>query len=68
MCENNGSFVPFAATKDERLKSGDPRLSIAERYPREGDRAVAIEKAARQLVHDRLLLEEDVKIFTGATN
>jgi hypothetical protein len=68
LCENNGSFVPFAATKDERLKTGDPRLSLAERYPHEGDRAAAIEKAAKQLVQDRLLLEEDVKIFTNATN
>lgn len=68
LCENNGSFVPFAATKDDRLKTGDPRLSMAERYPHDGDRAAAIEKSARQLVQDRLLLEDDVKIFTGATN
>lgn len=68
LCENNGSFIAFPATKEERLKSGDPRLSMAERYPHDGDRTAAIEKAARQLVKDRLLLEEDVKIFTGATN
>jgi hypothetical protein len=66
LCENNGSMIPFAATKEERLKSGDPRLSLAERYPAEGDRAAAIEKAAKQLVEDRLLLEDDVKIFTQA--
>ncbi len=64
LCENNGSMIPFAATKEERLKSGDPRLSMAERYPNEGDRAAAIEKAAQQLVKGRLLLEEDVKTFT----
>jgi hypothetical protein len=68
LCENNGSVIPFAATKEERLKTGDPRLSMAERYPHEGDRAAAIEKAAKQLVQDRLLLEEDVKIFTQTTN
>ena len=68
LCENNGSMIPFAATKEERLKTGDPRLSMAERYPHEGDRAAAIEKAAKQLVQDRLLLEEDVKIFTQTTN
>ena len=28
-----GSFIPFARTKADRVKSGDPRLSIAERYP-----------------------------------
>jgi hypothetical protein len=68
LCENNGSMIPFAATKEERLKSGDPRLSLAERYPQEGDRAAAIEKAARQLVKDRLLLEDDVKVFTQGAN
>jgi hypothetical protein len=68
LCENNGSVIPFAATTEERLKTGDPRLSMAERYPHEGDRAAAIEKAAKQLVQDRLLLEEDVKIFTQTTN
>ena len=32
-CSLNGSFVPFAATKQERLDAKDPRLSIEERYP-----------------------------------
>jgi hypothetical protein len=68
LCDNNGSMIPFAATKEERMKTGDPRLSLAERYPNPGDRAVAVEKAAQQLVKDRLLLEEDVKTFTDATN
>jgi hypothetical protein len=36
---------------------------MAERYPNDGDRAAAIAKAARQLVRDRLLLEEDTKLF-----
>jgi hypothetical protein len=61
-------MIPFAATKDERLKTGDPRLSMAERYPNQGDRAAAIAKAAQQLVQDRLLLEEDVKLYTPNTN
>jgi Alpha/beta hydrolase domain len=33
MCNLQGSFVPFAATKAERIAAGDPRLSIEERYP-----------------------------------
>jgi hypothetical protein len=68
LCENNGSMLPFAATREERLKNNDSRFSIAERYPKEGDRVAAIEKAAKQLVQDRLLLEEDVKLFTTGTN
>jgi hypothetical protein len=66
LCENNGSMLPFAATREERLNSHDPRLSLAERYPGSRDRAAAVAKAARQLVEDRLLLTEDMKLFTGA--
>jgi hypothetical protein len=29
----NGSYFPFALTAEERKQSGDPRLSVAERYP-----------------------------------
>ena len=65
LCENNGSMLPFAATREERLKSNDRRPSLAERYPQPQDRTAAVAKAARQLVQDRLLLEEDVKLFTG---
>jgi hypothetical protein len=66
LCDNNGAMIPFASTREERLKSGDPRLSMAERYPGAGDRAAAITKAAQQLVQDRLLLEEDVGLFSSS--
>ena len=31
-CEGSGQYIPFTRTKAERLLSGDPRLSIEERY------------------------------------
>jgi hypothetical protein len=68
LCDNNGSMIPFAATREERLKNNDPRLSLAERYPHDGDRAAAIAKAAKQLVQDRLLLEDDVNLFVANVN
>ena len=68
LCDNNGSMIPFAATREERLNTGDPRLSLAERYPHEGDRAAAIAKAAQQLVQHRLLLEDDAKLFAPTVN
>ena len=68
LCDNNGSMLPFAKTKDERLASGDPRLSLAERYPHDGDRAEAIARATAKLVQDRLLLPEDTKGFAAAVN
>jgi hypothetical protein len=68
LCDNTGSMLPFAKTREERMAKGDPRLSLAERYPQPGDRAALIERAARKLVADRLLLEEDVPGFLQATN
>jgi hypothetical protein len=68
LCDNNGAMIPFAATREERLKNNDPRPSMAERYPNEGDRAAAIAKAAQQLVRDRLLLEEDAKLLAASVN
>jgi hypothetical protein len=68
LCDNNGTMIPFAATREERLKNNDPRLSMAERYPSDGDRAAAIAKAAQQLVRDRLLLEDDTKLFVPKVN
>jgi hypothetical protein len=68
LCDNNGTMIPFAATREERLKTNDPRLSIAERYPNAGERTAAIAKAAQQLVRDRLILEEDAGLFTANTN
>jgi Alpha/beta hydrolase domain len=68
LCDNNGAMIPFAATREERLKNNDPRLSMTERYPNAGDRAAAIAKAAQQLVQDRLLLEDDAKLFAPTVN
>jgi hypothetical protein len=31
-CEGSGQYIPFPKTKADRLASGDPRLSIEERY------------------------------------
>jgi Alpha/beta hydrolase domain len=68
LCDNNGSMMPFAATREERLKINDPRLSMEERYPNAGDRAAAIAKATQQLIRDRLLLEEDAGLFIANPN
>ena len=68
LCGNFGSMLPFAKTREERIKANDPRLSLEERYPTAGARAAIIEKTARQLVQDRLLLEDDVSGYLQATN
>ncbi len=54
-----GSYFPFARTKEEREKSGDPRLSVAERYSTRAAYVAKVIEATRKLQEERLLLEED---------
>jgi hypothetical protein len=64
-CTLGGTFVPFAATKAEREKTGDPRLSLEERYPTKDAYVTAVRKAAQSLVARRLLLPEDANRLIG---
>ncbi len=56
-----GSFIPFASNNAERQESGDPRLSIEERYPTHDAYVSAVSQAADRLVQDRLLLQRDAE-------
>ena len=56
-----GAVVPFAATRAERDASGDPRLSVAERYADNAAYVAAVQKAAAQMVAERLLLPQDAE-------
>ncbi len=68
-CNFNGAFVPFAATKAERLATGDPRLSIEERYPTKAAYVNAIRVAADNLMRARYLLQDDAfRLITEAEN
>lgn len=55
-----GSFIPFARTKAERMKSGDPRLSMEERYASKQDYLAKFESAAKNLAGQRFLLPQDI--------
>ncbi|MEO8050189.1 MAG: alpha/beta hydrolase domain-containing protein [Acidobacteriota bacterium] len=55
-----GSFIPFARTKAEREKTGDPRPSIEERYASKEAYLERVETAGRELAREHLLLEGDV--------
>jgi hypothetical protein len=61
LCDNAGAFIPFAATKTERLKSGDPRLSLEERYGSQEGYVAAVRKAAERLAQERLMLAQDIE-------
>jgi Alpha/beta hydrolase domain len=55
-----GSWIPLAKTAEERKKSGDPRLSIAERYGSREEYMSKFEQAAKKLIEQRFLLQEDL--------
>jgi hypothetical protein len=56
-----GSFIPFAKSKAQRLKAGDPRPAIEERYENRQDYVQQISRAARKLVEERYLLIGDAE-------
>ena len=60
-----GSMVAFPRTRAEREKSGDPRLSIEERYKDQQEYLGKIEAAARELAKQRFLLEADVPLVVA---
>lgn len=58
-CSLQGTFVPFAPTRQERLDARDPRPSIEERYPSKEAYVSKVKQAAAELVTQRLLLPAD---------
>ena len=58
-CEGTGSYVPFPRTKADRIATGDPRLSVEERYPSYAEYASAVMRAMDEMVKNRTLLCED---------
>ena len=57
-----GSTLPFPRDELERQATGDPRLPIAARYRDLDDYLEKIRTAARALVAERYLLEEDIAV------
>jgi hypothetical protein len=64
-CDGFGMFVPFAATKAEREASGDPRLSLEERYADHESYVAAVKDAADAAVGRGLLLREDADRYVA---
>ena len=63
LCALTGSFFAFAKTREQRLATGDPRLSLEERYGDHGGYVDAVRRAAADLVAERLLLREDAEVL-----
>jgi hypothetical protein len=59
VCDYIGGMIPFAKTKAERVASGDPRLSLEERYGTHAGYVLAVTNAANHAVAEGYLLPED---------
>jgi Alpha/beta hydrolase domain len=62
-CALTGQYIPFEATREERLDKGDPRLSLEERYKHHDQYVTQVARAADRLVRQRLLLDEDAMVI-----
>ena len=55
-----GAYIPFPRTRAEREKTGDPGVSIEERYPSRAEYLARIEQVAKGLASERYILAGDV--------
>jgi hypothetical protein len=60
-CGNTGGYIPFAATRAERLAKGDPRPSLEERYPSHAAYVAKVKAQANALVAQRYMLKADAE-------
>ena len=58
-----GSYIPFARTRVERERAGDPRLSIEERYQSRAHYLGMVAEAGLKLVKEGYLLAEDLPVL-----
>ena len=61
LCGSLGSFIPFAATKAERIDNGDPRRSLEERYSSDDRYVSRYSTWAHSLVRKGYLLPADAQ-------
>ena len=66
LCDRDGSFIPFAAEREEREAAGDPRPSLDERYGSLDAYVAKVKTAADLLVSERLLLPADAAGYVKA--
>jgi hypothetical protein len=60
-CESSGQYIPFAQTKDARTATGDPRLSVQERYGSFSGYYFSLLFAINDMVGRRFMLPEDAQ-------
>jgi hypothetical protein len=68
ICDYVGGMIPFAKTKAERAASGDPRLSLEERYKDHAGYVDAVRAAAAKAVAAGFLLQADADALITAAD
>jgi hypothetical protein len=56
-----GSTIPFPLTPEERAARGDPRRSVAERYPSKASYLEQVRQESQRLIDEGHLLAEDLE-------
>ncbi len=60
---NRGSVFPLPRTRDDRVATGNPRVSIEERYPTQADYMLEVARSLLDLNRRHLLLDEDLAML-----
>ena len=68
ICNYVGGMVPFARSQAERVASGDPRLSLEERYLNHAGYVAAVARAAAHAVAKGFLLQADADALIAAAD
>ncbi len=68
ICSYAGGMIPFARTRTERMASGDPRLSLEERYTDHAGYVATVRKAAANIVAQGFLLQQDADALIAAAD
>jgi hypothetical protein len=63
-----GSYIPLARTRADRERAKDPRPSIEERYQSREQYLARVSAAARELVQQGYLLEDDIVTLVDLAN
>jgi hypothetical protein len=66
ICDYVGGMIPFARTNADRMATGDPRLSLEERYQNHAGYVAAVTKAAANAVAQGFLLQADADALIAA--
>jgi hypothetical protein len=67
-CISNASSFLLPKTQGEAILTGDPRQPLQERYRNKAQYVSKVEAAAKKLVKQRLLLDEDVHVYVDQAN